>query len=109
MTALDRRTGLSRRPQALLKMIGVEFPDHWRTFIPGDLGPDFMVNEIIQPQLEARLSVPLQQHDLVEFILELRLAVRSEPHHLVLIAVFPEAQILRNRRIEEAQRMREGD
>src|SRR5215475_6901317 len=68
-----------------------------------------MMNEIVQPQIEARLSVLPEQHDLAEFVLELRLAVRSEPHHLVLVAVFPKAQVLRDRRVEETERVREGD
>ena len=48
-------------------------------------------------------------HDLAKFLEEFRLAIRGEAHHFVFIAKFPEAEILRQRRVVHAERMRERD
>jgi hypothetical protein len=41
--------------------------------------------------------------------IDLRIAVRREPHHLPLVAVLREAEPLRERRVVDPERMRERD
>ena len=63
--------------------------------------------EVAQVELEG--AVVLELHDLPHRVDEARLAVGREPHHLVLVAVVREAEILRQRLVEDAERMREVD
>ena len=57
-------------------------------------------------KIELKAPVRLKPHDLAHGIQERRLAVRREPHDFVLVAIMRKAQILRERLIEDAKRMR---
>src|SRR5215471_7293110 len=48
-------------------------------------------------------------NDATDLIEKPPLAVRRKPHHLVLVAILGESEELRERRVEQAQRMRELD
>src|ERR1051325_4509238 len=65
------------------------------------------MDEMLEPEVKPELAVEL--HDLLEVVAVLRLAVRAEPHHFVFVAVLPEAQILRQRRVEDSERVRKSD
>ena len=58
-------------------------------------------------EIELVSSVGLEPHDLAHGIHECRLAVGRQAHDLVLVAVMRKAQILRQRLIKDAERMRE--
>ena len=61
------------------------------------------------PHVHAERSVVAQVDQVLEdAIEEARLAVRREPHHLVLGAVHLEAGVVRERGVEQAERMRES-
>src|SRR4051794_8975138 len=64
-----------------------------------------MVPEIFQIQLEG--AVVEQVDDTPHLVQPSRLAVGREPHDLVLVAVMREAEKLRHRLVENAERMRE--
>ena len=57
---------------------------------------------------EVQPEGPIRQeaHKLAHGVEVGRLAVRSEPHHLVLVAIVRKAEILRERLVEDAERMR---
>ena len=67
-----------------------------------------MVREVIQAQAET-ISAVIRLHDLAELFQELRLSIRRQAHHFVFVAKFPEAHVLRERRVVHAQRMRKRD
>ena len=64
-----------------------------------------MVPEIFQIEL---VSVP-QMHDLAHLTHKCRLAVGREPHDLVLVAVMGKAEVLGERLVEDAERVRKED
>ena len=66
-----------------------------------------VVAEVAQVQLEPAAGHEMDQ--LAEPGDVARLAVRREPHHLILVAVLGEAEVLREGEIEESQRMGEVD
>ena len=63
--------------------------------------------EVVEVELEG--PVVAQPHDLAHRVEVARLAVGREAHHLVLVAVVREAQVLRERLVEDAERVREVD
>jgi hypothetical protein len=60
-------------------------------------------------EVERESAVVLETHDLLHLVDEARLAVGREPHHLVFVAIVREADELRHRLVEHAERMREVD
>ena len=62
-----------------------------------------------EAQVELEGAVVLRLHDLLHEVDEARLAVGGEPHHLVFVAVVREADELRHRLVEHAERMGEVD
>src|SRR5262245_16816627 len=58
-------------------------------------------------QIEAELAVVVDANELANLFGRYRLAVRSEPHDLELVAVVRKAEELRDSEIEQAQRVRE--
>src|SRR5271165_6500145 len=66
-----------------------------------------MVLEIVKAQAEADAAVGVNNFS--EFVEVSRLAVRGEAHHFVFVAEFPEAEVLRNRGVIHAERMRKGN
>ena len=64
-----------------------------------------MVHEVFEAEGKPKFTIELD--DLIKIMLVLRLSIGPEPHDFVLIAVFPKAQVLSQRRVVDAQRMRE--
>ena len=62
-----------------------------------------------EAQVEREGTVVPRRHDLLHEVGEARLAIGRQPHHLVLVAIVREADELRHRLVEHAQRMREVD
>ena len=60
-------------------------------------------------EVEFVAATGLQANNFTHGADELWLSVRSKPHNLVLIAIVREAQILRQRLVEDAERMGEED
>ena len=63
-----------------------------------------MMREIIQSQFESIAGIGLD--DTTEFFKKFRLAIRSQTHHFVFVAKFPEAHVLRQRGVIHPQRVR---
>ena len=63
-----------------------------------------MVAKILEVELEG--AVGQERHDLAHGIEVRRLAIRRKPHHLVFVAIMGKAEILRQRLVEDAERMR---
>src|SRR6185437_451014 len=63
-----------------------------------------LVNEVIQSQPERNRSIG--SRNFTELIEEFGLPIRSKPHHLVLIAEFPESEVLSQSGVIHAERMR---
>src|SRR5438105_505601 len=63
-----------------------------------------MMSEIVQIQLE--LSTREENQNIAKTVEVARLAIRSQPHHLPLLAILAKAQILRRRGIKEAEAVR---
>ena len=74
---------------------------------PGHVRALRLVREIFQAQAEGKRRVHV--NDAAKFFEEFRLAVGSEAHHFVFVAKFPEADVLRERGVIHAERMRERD
>src|SRR4029077_2964451 len=70
-------------------------PRHLRTLI--------LMREIFEAQPERKR--PVSAHKAAKFFEEFRRAVRRKPHHLVLVAKLPEAEILRQRRVVHPERV----
>jgi hypothetical protein len=69
-----------------------------------------MVNKIFQAKLEAwTAGVGVEVNNVAKALQLLRLAVRRQTHHFVLITEFQKTQILGHRAIKNSQRMRERD
>jgi hypothetical protein len=64
------------------------------------------MNEVVE--VEADL-IAFDAHDVADQSGKARFAVRRQTHHLVFVAVLREAEQLRERRVEQAKRMREAD
>jgi hypothetical protein len=64
-----------------------------------------VVREVLHVHLEA--AVFLEVDDLPDLVVVLGFAVRRQPHHLILGAVDLEAEIVRERAVEQPQRVRE--
>src|SRR4030088_2622096 len=77
---------------------------HRRCFVgvrPGHFRTAAMVREVVESKTKTLAAgVLVKVHDLAEGCKLLRLAIRAEPHHLVFVAKFQEAEKLRNRAIE---------
>src|SRR5271167_1511948 len=57
-------------------------------------------------QIELEAPVWEQTYDIPERIDECRAAIGGEPHYLVLVAIVRKAEVLRDRLIEDTERMR---
>src|SRR5436305_12300369 len=71
---------------------------------PALVGTLAVVREVIEVEREER---PVEADEPPELVDVRTLAVRSEPHHLAFVAVVREAEPLRDRRVEEPERVRE--
>ena len=75
-----------------------------RTAVPRHRGALDVVPEVVEAELVAEAVAP---DDPAEDVQVLRLAVGGEAHHLVLVAVLGEAEVLRDGRVEDAEGVRE--
>jgi hypothetical protein len=93
------------RPEQLLERGRPHVADDRRALVPLHqhlLGP---VPEVLQRQRKA--AARRERHEAREAIGVTGGAVRRQPHDLVLVAVVREAQVLRERQVEQAERVRE--
>ena len=108
MPILERIGRLAARPEQLLERRREQIAELRRA-----VGP--LIGDLLLVMAEIRRgrarSVPsgFKPHDLAHGVHGGRLAVGSKPHHLVLVAVVRKAEILRQRLIEDAERMRKID
>src|SRR6266542_3817992 len=111
MLLLDRLIWRSRHTQPVDQIRG-EQPAHDRRLgavARGHLRAVAMVSEVPQAELESDpITVAAAKNDATKLILESGVAVSREAHHLVLVTEFPETEKLADRRVIEAQRMRES-
>ena len=96
-------------PETFFEIRGEKAAEHRGAvgLAPGHVGALALVREIFQAQAEGKRRVHV--NDAAKFIEEFRLAVGGEAHHFVFVAEFPEAEILRERGVIHAERMRESD
>ena len=105
MAILKRVGRLPPRPQQLLERRRKQIAELRRSVRPL-IGHVFaMMAEEFQIELEA--AVWKQAHNLPHGVQKRGAAVRRKSHHLVLVAIMRKAEILRERLIEDAERMRE--
>jgi len=98
-----RPAGAKKRLELCRKQIA-EFR---RSSDPLVSNPLLVVAEVGEVEFVA--AIGLQADNFTHGADELWLSVRGKPHNLVLIAVVREAQILRQRLVEDAERMGEED
>ncbi len=110
MTLFERFLRSAGPSQFARHLLGEQFPKrrHFVAFGPRHLRAGAVMCEIFQPQIESIELVVVAQ-DVAKRLKLLGLAVGGEPHHFVFITEFQEAQILRDRRIVQSQRMGKGD
>ena len=72
---------------------------------PGHFGALLLMREIFEAEAERKRAVGA--HDAAKLVQKFRLAIGREAHHFVFVAKFPEAEILRERGVVHAERMRE--
>ena len=77
-----------------------------RAAVPRHRGALDVVPEVVQVELVAEAVAPDDPAELVQVA---RLAVGGEAHHLVLVAVLGEAEVLRDGRVVDAEGVRERD
>ena len=65
------------------------------------------MGEVLKAQPERKRTIGI--NDPAEFVQEFRLAVGCQAHHLILVAEFPEANVLRQRGVIHSERMRKPD
>ncbi len=108
MLVLERRRRIARRPEQLAQRIAPQ---------PAARG-DAVLHRVVgalarcvaeKAQVEGEGAVVVQLHDLTHGIELARLAIRGEAHHLVFVAIVREADELRHRLVEHAERVREVD
>ena len=105
VTSVELGARLARRPERLLHPVGEEAADRRRLLVPRHVDAFLVVHEEVELELEA---VAVELHELAHLGQEaLGVAVRREAHHLALVAVLREAEPLRDRRVEDPERVRE--
>ena len=90
-------------PEYFYDLAGVHISQHRLPVVPSHIYAFAVVNEIIQ--IQAAL-VLFSMDDVSDLFCEPGLPVGRQPHHLVLVSVLREAEELRERGIENAERMR---
>ena len=86
--------------------VGEDPPDRRRPLVPGHVDALLVVQEVVEAELEHR---PVELHELAHLVEVARLAVGREAHHLALVAVVREAEPLRDRGVEDPERVRVED
>ena len=100
---LDRLALLARRSERLAQPLGVERPQRRRSAVPGHVHALAVVEEVLEAEPE---EVAVEADDVAHHVEVARLAVGGEAHDLALVAPRAEAQVLRDRRVGHAQRVR---
>ena len=96
----------ARRAEHVDHLLRIDRPERRLAAVPGHLDAFGVVDEVVE--VEADL-VAFDADDVADLRGEARLAVGRQAHHLVFVAVLREAEELRERGVEQAQRMRELD
>src|SRR5271157_2637358 len=105
----DRLSLLPRLAQTFNQVIRVESADGGLATFPRHLGARAVMEEVVASQLEVHPTAVGRNHDPPELVQKFRLAVGGKSHHFVFVPVLREAQVLRERGIENSQRMRKRD
>ena len=104
---LQRLVAPARRPEQIRERRRIERPDRGRAVVPLVLDLLAVMPEAVEVQPKA--PALLQRHDLAHRVEIRRLAVRRQSHHLVFVAVVRKAEELRDRLVEDAERVRKID
>ena len=107
MAPLERFVGPAGRPEQLLELWRKHAADRRLPVLPchrDALGP---VAEVRKIELERALGAQADERSNIAHVA--RLAVRCEPHHLELVSVLREPEILREGEVHEAERVRKED
>src|SRR6266702_889496 len=95
----------TRGPEQGFELGGEDAPHHGLAALPGHVDAARVVAEVAE--VETECPVVLQADEPPEGRREVGGAVGGQAHHLVLVAVLHEAEILRDGEIEHSERMRE--
>ena len=104
MLVLEGRRRIARRPEELRQLVAPE----------ASAGGNAVLYLVVcalargvaeEPQVEREGAVFLETNDLLHLLDIGRLAIGREAHDLVLVAIMREADELRHRLVEDAQRM----
>src|SRR6202030_2085345 len=104
VAVIERVFGLADRTQQFLERWSEQIAKLRRAALP--LIRDLLLVMTKIRQIKLVGPVWLEPHNFAHRIHERGLAIGCEPHNFVLVAIVREAQILRQRLIEDAQRMR---
>ena len=108
MTIFQGGGRIARRPKQVDQRIAPQAPARGNAFLHRIVGT--LAGGVAEiAQIEGEAAVVLEPDDLLHLLDVARLAIGREAHHLVLVAVVREADELRHRLVEDAQRMREVD
>src|SRR5271155_3193412 len=109
MALLDRLIGLARGAETLFQISRKKAAEDRRAvrFAPGHVRALILMREISEAETEGERAV--HANDPAKLIEKFRLAVRRQAHHFVFVAEFPEAEVLRERRIVHSERVRKPD
>ncbi len=103
---LDFRAGLPRLPERFPHLVREHRADRGLAIVPRHRDSLAVMQEVVEVQPDL---VFFGADQFARLLGKSRLAVRGEAHHLVFVAVLGEAQKLRERRVEQSQRMRETE
>ena len=98
---------LARRSERPDELRGIQRAEGGRPIVPVHRRSAGVMDEPVQVQLEG--AVALEPHDPPQAVEVARPSVRCQPHDLALVAVTREAQPLSNRRVKDAEGVREVD
>src|SRR5229473_5031447 len=110
MPLFKRLFGLARQAEPPRHLVRKQLAESGRLvgFCPTHLRASAVMYEVVESKPE--IVVPgsrVELHDLTEHSELFRLAVSRQAHDFVLVAELEEAEVLRNCRVIETQRMRE--
>ena len=101
----QRLSGRPSRAEGLHHALAEQLGHDRLTGVPGHLRPHPMVPKVVHVQFEIQPATGADHA--LEHIAVDRFAVRRQPHHLVLVPVLGEAEVLGHRRVIQAQGVRE--
>ncbi len=104
---LDRIARLAGRPERLDEPVGEDRRDRRLALVPDHVDALLVVGEPVEIEEE---EVFVRRDDVAQRpAVRLRVAVRREAHHLPLVSVVREAEVLGQRGVEHPERVREED